>query len=191
MGPQLHGDGVWQDGAPWGHISVGMGLLWDRDPWVPVSVGETPLRWALRASLLTWIHSAPSTRTQGPLRHPPPPLHGTHLPLSGPDPSSGAGLSCREQSPQERAAPGSTAGRFPMELRERPLPPPLRGESGPPAAPRGTSAGDAGTSGSGDGAFRARPPRGPAVLRAVVPVPPAGGHPEAPPPCGPPPSSCH
>ena len=31
-----------------------------------------------------------------------------------------------------------------------------------------------GTAGRGDGASRERPPRGPAVLRAVVPVPPAG-----------------
>lgn len=191
VGTRLHGDGVWWGGAPWGHIAVGMGLLWDSDPWVPVSVGDPspvgsegpPAHTEPRRAL----HPDPGT----PPTPPPPPFpHGTHLPLSGPEPSSGAGLSCREQSPQERAAPGRTAGRFPMALRERPLPPALGGEWGPPAAPRGTSAAGVGPPGEGT-----EPPEsGRRGARRCCGrwsrCPPRGGHPEGPP-GGPPPSSCH
>lgn len=95
MGTQLHGDGAWRDGAPRGHISVGMGLLWDRDPWVPVSVGETPLRWALRASL---PHPDPRTlpTPPPPSRHPPAligagPVLGRGAELPGAEPAGARG----------------------------------------------------------------------------------------------------
>lgn len=185
MGTGFGGVGLHGVTSQWEWGCSGIAIRGSPCPW------GTPLQWARRVPLHTRSHGAPSTRTQGPLRPSPPPFpHGTHLPLSGPEPSSGAGLSCREQSPQERAAPGRTAGRFPMALRERPLPPALGGEWGPPAAPRGTSAAGVGPPGEGT-----EPPEsGRRGARRCCGrwsrCPPRGGHPEGPP-GGPPPSSCH
>lgn len=66
-----------------------------------------------------------------PAIHPTPAAPLTHLLRSVLALSSGAALSCREQRPrpQERAVPGSTAGRLPIvpplsrQCRERALPP--------------------------------------------------------------------
>lgn len=174
VGTRLHGDGVWWGGAPWGHIAVGMGLLWDSDPWVPVSVGDPspvgsegpPAHTEPRRAL----HPDPGTPPTLP-----PPLPPWHPPaLIG----AGAVLGCGAELPGAEPAGARSAGQNGREVPHGAAGAAASSGAGGGMGTSGRPTRDercgCGTAGRGDGASRERPPRGPAVLRAVVPVPPAG-----------------
>lgn len=168
MGTGFGGVGLHGVTSQWEWGCSGIAIRGSPCPW------GTPLRWAPKVPLHTRSHGAPSTRTQGPLR-PSPPLPPWHPPaLIG----AGAVLGCGAELPGAEPAGARSAGQNGREVPHGAAGAAASSGAGGGMGTSGRPTRDercgCGTAGRGDGASRERPPRGPAVLRAVVPVPPAG-----------------